>query len=153
MNHNSFKWLFLQQIIYIHNLINYMASIITIDYEWFLNCSIRLIDETLTGTIVLGQSGPGSNMQWRGDTTLSISPELNPHYRMQFSIILPFWCGGLFILYREYSQSIRRVAWFRECCNFQSPFQMIDGFLGSEFTCNVFLFIQILDISAIILKC
>ena len=32
-----------------------------IEYEWFLNIYIRLIDGTLTHTTTLGQSGLGSN--------------------------------------------------------------------------------------------
>ena len=47
---------YLIQIIY-----TYMASNIPIKYELFLNRSIWLIDRTLTGTTILGQSGPGSN--------------------------------------------------------------------------------------------
>ena len=42
-----------------------MVLSIIIEYKWLLNSSIWCIGETLTGSAISGQIGPGNNGIWR----------------------------------------------------------------------------------------
>ena len=68
-----------------------------IKYEWFLDRSIWPIGGALTCTITPGQNGSVSN---RNEGVLPRSPELEPHYLMQFRVISRVLFGG------RYSQHV-----------------------------------------------
>ena len=82
-----------------------MLLSIPIEHEQFSNRPIWPIYGNLTGTTTPGQSGSGSNGNKRV-LSLPRSSELEPHYQMQFSVILRAIVGLVALTHLHGIQSV-----------------------------------------------